>query len=265
MEIVKIVDNLPELVKLRVGHPDCSKISDNQLKAECVKIIARSFIYGSPNGQPSPQILEHQSSELLGILRKGFKTLTIPEVQQAFKNGLDGLYGPYYGMCGKTYTQFLKGYIDNPERGKAWGEYMDKLEKPKTMEVPEHIKVQTTKENIIKRFKTYKETGDIGFCAFAAHDTLVEWKGVEFTDAKGRTFKTLCTDQQVRAKIWKDTQDKFIKDLMHMKAMNERSGKFDEAKSIGNQIANGVDKLATIHLKQKEALVKWYFDSVDEL
>jgi hypothetical protein len=252
-----------ELVALRVGKQDCKSMHEIVLKKDCLTIITRSFTYSTPNGQPDSKILEHQTNELFEVIRRSFGSLTIDEVRSAFKRGLDGVYGPYYGMCGKTYTQFLKGFYMNPDRSKAWMEYLNEVEKPKTVEVPEHIKVEKNRDALIKVYQEYKKTGKLPQYPLVIFDCLTEWKGVEMTQG-GRTFKTVCTDPEVRMKLYNEAKLKYEQALMLTKQKEERRGNYNIANKIGEMLAEGKYKSSTIENTFKESLVYWYFDNVGE-
>lgn len=260
----QILEALPveyrELVSLRIGKQDCKSMHEIMLKKECLNIITRSFTYSTPNGQTDSKILEHQTSELFEAIRRGFGSLTIDEVRVAFKRGLDGLYGPYYGMCGKTYNQFLKGFASNPERSKAWMEYLNEVEKPKTLEVPQHIKIEKNREALVKVYQEYKKTGKLPQYPLIIFDCLTEWKGTEIT-SNGKTFKTVCTDPQVRKKLYSEAVAKYEKGLILTKQQEERRGNHNIARQIGEMLAEGKYKSSTIDNTFKESLVYWYFDN----
>lgn len=251
------VKKVHELVQLRVGQPANNTLTEVQLKRECLSIISRSFLYSTPNGQTEQTVLEFQTLELLRILKR-FGSLTIPEVQTAFRNGLDGIYGQYFGMCGKTYTQFLNGFMNNPERSKAWLDYLNDIDKPKVKEVPEKIKGELSKQFAIDIFNEYKQTGHLGMVGeimgYRVYDFIKESKGV----------KTLITLEQFK-EIDIKTRPEFEANVKKEKEKAEHKRDHDLAKALGDILINGVEKSKTLQTLQKKMALKVYFDGIKEL
>lgn len=247
-------NKLHELVQLRVGHRSVANYSEGELKRECSTIIGRAFTYSTPNGQPSPDVLQHQSNELFNALKGRYSTLTIPEVQKCFKYGLDGVYGAYFGLCGKTYSQFLKGYFDNPERGREWLKYLDDINKPLVAEIPEHIKKAMSIESIQKRFLEFKKSGNLGFCAWATYDLIKTLKGV-------KSLITLSQFAEIKEKTIGEWTEKYTSEMDKAK----RKGNNTVAESIANILAVGVDKDETVLKRQKEIALRMFFDSINKL
>ena len=252
MEVSNI--NYPDLVKARIGHKEIRYIDQVTLKNECASIIARAFTYSTPNGQTSSEILAFQSIELFNALKGRYLTLTIPEVQQAFKKGLDNEFGQYFGMCAKTYNQFLKGYFENPERGKAWNVYLDSIGKEHVKLIPEYIMKKKGIEQLKNRFTNYKKTGELGFFGWADYDFLKELKGVKSLITLDQ-FKVI---KQKTESVW---TEKYVKE----KEKAEKRGNFAIADSIANILATGIEKDKTLLNRQKELALKCFFDSVDSL
>jgi len=252
MELSNI--NYPDLVKARLGNKEIRYIDQHTLKNECASIIARAFTYSTPNGQTSSEILAFQSIELFNALKGRYLTLTIQEVQQAFKKGLDNEYGQYFGMCAKTYNQFLKGYFDNPERGKAWNAYLDGLGQPKIALVPTHIQKQQGIGYLKNRFENYKKTGQMGYFAWVDYDFLKELKGVKSLITLDQ-FKVI---KQKTEEVW---SEKYVKEMEKEK----KRGNFDLANAIADILTKGIEKDRTLINRQKELALKAYFDSVDSL
>lgn len=252
MELSNI--NYPDLVKARLGNKEIRYIDQHTLKNECASIIARAFTYSTPNGQTSSEILAFQSIELFNALKGRYLTLTIQEVQQAFKKGLDNEYGQYFGMCAKTYNQFLKGYFDNPERGKAWNQYLDSIGKEHVMLIPEYIIKKKGIEQLKNRFTHYKKTGELGFFGWADYDFLKELKGV-------KSLITLDQFKVIKEKTEEVWSSKYVKEMEKEK----KRGNFDLANSIADILTKGIEKDRTLLNRQKELALKAYFDGINEL
>lgn len=246
--------NHPDLVKARLGNKEIRLIDEMTLKNECASIIARAFTYSTPNGQTDSKILAFQSIELFNALKGRYLTLTIPEVQQAFKKGLDNEYGQYFGMCAKTYSQFLKGYFENPERGKAWNLYLDSVGKEHIKVIPEFIIKKKGIESLKNRFTHYKKTGELGFFGWADYDFLKELKGV----------KSLITLEQFKV-IKERTEEVWSRKYVKEMEKEKKRGNFDLANAIADILTEGIEKDKTLLNRQKELALKCYFDSVESL
>jgi hypothetical protein len=128
----------------------------------------------TPNGQIDHKILSAQSEALKTELTGKYATLTVGELKTAFKRGIYGESGPYFGMCPKTYNQFLKWYIELPDRGKAWIEYMKLIEGAGTSSKPVFYTDEKLKMMVLDAFNTYKINGSLpiaGACVLF-YDTL---------------------------------------------------------------------------------------------
>lgn len=249
MELVKIESHLNEFVKLRVGFKSVKDLDEFTLKKECASVIARAFTYSTPNGQTEVSILQHQTIELFNALKGKYATLTIPEVQRAFKMGLDNEFGQYYGMCGKTYSQFLKGFFEIPTRSKAWLTYLEGIEKPVIEEVSEDVKKIRAKQYLQKRFKGYKETGEIGFMAWSAYDLIKEFKGLQSLVSKEEFLN-----------IFKSIEEHFTLEIKkEIKKAEIRKEDTDELRKF---LKTGVINYKPCQEKVKEIALKNYFDKL---
>lgn len=269
MELAKneIINKLPkyqaELVALRVGHKEIKNLNEIEIKKECNKIISRAFIYSSPNGQVDNQILSVQTIELYNCVKKYF-TMTLPELHFAFKEGLDGLTGPWFGLCGKTYNQFLKGFFEKPERGKAFSAYLDLSDKPSVTDKPMHKIIDESNQAILNRFKRYKRIGDIENHAFAVYDLLCEKNGVEFQHHVKGVVKTLVPDKNVRSELFQKTKSEYEKHLnKHIEIAKFRLDK--EKVTVLQHLLKNYTTDRVFEHKLKESYLKWYFDSIEEL
>lgn len=110
--------------------------------------------------QDSRSALEVQASDLFTCLSsKENRVLTISEIKKAFRNGLDDIYGPYFGLCAKTYNFFLKSFREDKNRVMAWKEFQDKLEVPKSDKVVFYTRERLT-EMMKRDFADFKANGD---------------------------------------------------------------------------------------------------------
>lgn len=127
-------------------------------------------------------ILRAQAEALYIEFKGRFLELTLPEVKEAFNLGVRGASGPYFGFCSKTYHQFLKHYIDQPERGRAWLAYLEEIHKNKRVDKPIYYTEAQFKAMAIEAFKEYQKDGTMppvaGYCALC-YDFIKKSKGEE--------------------------------------------------------------------------------------
>lgn len=173
--------NLKEVTEARLEAP-VKELSDIFLKGKCLDLITVSY---SEQAQFNiePQILAHQRDALLAELRDSnkFKELTWSEVQRAFKTGIRGESGPFFGMCAKTYHQFLKHYYEKPERIEGMRQYLALMETINKPEPSESEKKQKNFEACEWAFETYKNTGVIPNGHFKFYQTLMDLGLIKWT------------------------------------------------------------------------------------
>ena len=269
MEVSKvnnIVQALPitqqAWVNLRVDQPQSKNLSDKDLKYQCALIIKRAFDYSTPNSVTDEQILTSQTLELYTILKGKLGVLTIPEVKVGFKNGLDGVYAPYFGLCGKTYNAFLKGFYEDVNRGKSWLAYMDEIEKsnkPKEMTIEE--KKEIGRRGAIQRFEDYKKTGELGFIPSATYNILNDLIGVEYDHPVRGKVKTLVTDKNVRIRIFADCKEIYLAGLNN----NKKSAEFRKDKDMVKNICTLIECYASsvsFETMVKDKMLKYYFNEL---
>lgn len=239
------------LVEARLSMP-FNKLNPYKQKEICLNMV--TFLH-SKTGiiNEDSSILQFQANEFLNELKGINGTLTENEIFMACEGLYRGEYGQFFGLNAKAYNQLLTGFRTNQERGKAWLNYMEEIEKPRIKEKPD-ISIDVTKQGLMNRFKRFKEKGDIGFVPSKAYDSIKEILGVKSL-VSIETFKTVRAELEPR---WIDT----IK-IEKLKA--ERSGSFTQAEQFSELLANGIENYEPFQRAMKERLLKEYFKSIDEL
>jgi hypothetical protein len=165
-------------VVLRVGHKSIKDLEPNVVKRACVDILTRaSFDMGSPMAD-NDKVLQFQTEALYSEMKGKLNTLTIPEVQEAFNRGIRGEAGQFFGLCPRTYHQFLKYFFELPERSESWVNYLDEQEgkkKPRKIEFSQ----DQLKTHCRNAFSDYRTTGGMPFSPHATYDTLKELLGLK--------------------------------------------------------------------------------------
>lgn len=173
--------NLQGYAEARLEQP-VKQMNDNYLRGECLKIISISYSEQAMFNI-EPEILAHQKNALLDELRGSnkFTELTLSEIKRAFKMGIRGESGPFFGMCAKTYHQFLKHYYEKPERIQSMKEYLRMLEDNKSTELSPDEKLRRNKEACVWAFNQYKETKEIPLGHYKFYQTLLDLGLIKWT------------------------------------------------------------------------------------
>jgi len=227
-------------VSLKSEKP-LSQLSEPEIKRLCVEVITRSMVESSPNGQSDPQIIQAQSNFLFIELKGKMLSLTPSEVKEAFRLGIRGETGPYFGMCPKTYAQFLKHWFERSERGKAWDCYLDKLNGWKRAEKPS-LPPEWFYEACEGAFKKYKETGKLPPSPFGYYDFIKDYLGAE----------TLINKEKLKL-ILSEGKEVYLKKVKGLEIAKEWKLVLDEKSPDFNLVfSNSV----------KDVAVKYFFDNL---
>lgn len=164
----------------RIGFKSVKDLSESTIMHELSDIIKRSHFESTTNiGAMDEKMLFAQSQALRAELKGRFEALTLLEVKEAFRLGIRGESGPYFGLCAKTYHQFLKWYFDLPERGKAWTEYLDYCQAMQISDKPVYYTEDFFKKAAVSAFEDYKLSGKMPYTAAAMYNVIKEQLGVE--------------------------------------------------------------------------------------
>lgn len=122
-----IIKQLPENYQYFVlarQEPQMKNLRPNEVKSGIAKILSQaSFDMGSPMSADK-EILTFQTEACFKELTFKYSTLTLSELRNAFTMGIRNEFGQYFGMCPKTYHQFIKAYYELPDRFKAQEAYL---------------------------------------------------------------------------------------------------------------------------------------------
>lgn len=177
--IEKLTPSQKNFVNLRIGHKSIKELGDIQSKRKISEILTKaSFDMNSPMADDA-KMLQFQTEGCYNELCGKYSSLTLPEVNEAFKMGIRGEFGAYFGMCPKTYHQFVKGFWDLKDRTESWLAYLKMVEDENTSNKP----VVFTKEYLTKvannALEDYKRDGSMPLIPHAIYDTIKEINSVE--------------------------------------------------------------------------------------
>lgn len=178
----KLPLGLKNFTKARL-EPPVSKIADSELKGKCLDIISVAYAEQGQYGIEA-EILTFQKECLFAELRTNskFKELTLSEVRNAFREGIRGESGPFFGMCTKSYHQFLKHYYEKPERVEGMKQYLELMNQENKVELSLEEKKAKDKKALIWYFSEYKRTGKLGPGSFTFYQTLWDLRLLKFTE-----------------------------------------------------------------------------------
>lgn len=177
----KLPLNLREFTVARVEKP-IKEYTDNELKKQLYDIIAISYTEQAQfNIEPS--MLAFQRDALFNEIKSStkFKELTLSEVKKAFTIGIRGESGPFFGMCAKTYHQFLKYYHEKPERVEGMKLYLELMNAETKTELTPSEKRAKSFDAVEYFFKEYKETGKILTGHYQIYQFLMDEGKIKWT------------------------------------------------------------------------------------
>ena len=192
--------NIPESLRgyaiNRVGKKCIKDLHPNQIKDACSQIINLAFVESGQIKQATQTMLEFNRDSLLGELKGKFKDLTIEELKEAFKMGIRGEFGDYFGLCAATYYKFIKSYYERPERAEAMRVYLDLESKAFVKEkLTDEQKDMIMKQAALSLFNEYYETKILNF--YGSHriydylwqtKKLIKWTEEERKELKETAF-----------------------------------------------------------------------------
>ena len=195
LAVINKLETLP--VKLqayalnRIGKKSIRDLHPNQIRESCSKVINLAFVESGQIKQATQQMLDFNRDSLIGELTGRFKDLTLEELSEAFKMGIRGEFGEYFGLCAATYHKFIKSYFERPERAESMRVYLDSIkgeivkEKP-TPEQQHQIMLDGCREAL----KDFKETKRLPYSPAPYYDFLwKELKLINWTDKEKEEIK----------------------------------------------------------------------------
>lgn len=191
----KLPESLRQYALNRVGKKQVKNMSDYELRGHCLAIITKTF-QEDGKFQVTEDMIKHQTQALIDELSGRFKDLTIDEIKEAFKRGIRGETGVYFGLCAKTYHQFIKHYFESKERSEAMRVYLNLENQTFTKEkLTDEQKDMIMKQAALSLFNEYYETKKLNF--YGAHriydylwqeKKLIKWTDEERKELKEQAF-----------------------------------------------------------------------------
>lgn len=239
-------DKLPESLRQyainRVGKKAIKDLTPNEVKRHCNEIIAKAFA-DDGKFQVTSEMLSFQSLALFEELKGKFKDLTIDEVKEAFRLGIRGETGAYFGLCAKTYHQFIKHYFERKERSEAMRVYLDQFG---TGITDKKLTDDEKREQMIKgirlAYEAYCRCGELPFYPAPYYDFI-----------KNELKLTNWTKEQ-RDEIEREAREQYTNKLA-----NDRKNRIINAEKF-QQIINNLNTDQTFFNHLKKVALKKFFE-----
>lgn len=124
-------------------------------------------------------------NELIIDLKKYFPTIAINEISSFFKQGIDGLYGEYFGLNCKSYRKFIRDGSMHANRLLAMKKqnlFLAELNKPKELTAEE--KADIIFKGVLDSFEEFKKTKFVYDTGNVTYNWLNERNHIPFTNER---------------------------------------------------------------------------------
>lgn len=223
-------ESLKPFAAARVGQKQIKDITDFELKSECGRIVTVAY---SEMGQfgITADMIEHQKTALFNEIRgnKIFSGFSLQEVKNAVNLGIRGESGPFFGLCAKSFYQFLKHYSERKERTEALNKYLDEIKKPFVTEKPLTQIFKETAQSTLSVFNEYKKDGTLPIVSFPFYDflwnnlKLINWsesEKVEIKKSGQELYKKELAEKVISRQIKKSDYELIISNLNNATCLN---------------------------------------------
>ena len=198
----------------RIGKKSIKDLHEAQVKQSCSEIINLCFVESGQIKQATPEMLAFNRDALFNELKSKFKDLTLDELKEAFKMGVRGEFGDYFGLCAATYHKWIKSYFERPERAEAMRVYLDLAKVEITPQLTDCEKRTRLIEGIKLAYKEYCESGELPFYPSPYYDFLktngyVNWSKEQIEEMK------LVAETEYRGRLIKDRDNRVINTIQY--------------------------------------------------
>ena len=230
----------------RIGKP-FNDLSEALKTNVCLDVIAKAHFDAGDKGGIDKEVLKFQSSALKEELKGKYGILTVEEIKRAFFIGIRGEAGAYFGMCPKTYSQFLKHYYEKPERVNAMNEYLKVLKQDNEVKPNPDEVLTKNKQSCLYFFTHYKKNGEILNGHAKVYDLL--WKDLGL----------IKWTKEQRLEMREPVEKEYIKTLEN--AVKRGHMKHSDLKGMVDNLGTNATFIGML----KRAGLKKYFDSIEKL
>lgn len=231
----------------RIGKKSIKDLHEAQVKQSCSEIINLCFVESGQIKQATSEMLAFNRDALFNELKGKFKDLTLEELKEAFKMGVRGEFGDYFGLCAATYHKWIKSYFERPERAEAMRVFLSITNEVKllTSEPSPEQKEQIMKGASINAFNEYKASKKLPFVCRPIYD---------FLKSKGLINWSESEKKEMSAYV----KERYKSDLLEQKTKGEIS-----SRDFRNIVENlDGEKNKRLINKAKTEGLKRYFDNL---
>lgn len=156
------VDSLPltttekEIAKAS-QEPKLSELAIGEITVFMIGLIGRTFLNTGGDFDKNKEMIDATLDELCTDLKKYNATLSLSEIEIAFKNGWKKEYGEYYGLNNATYFGWVNAYTWGEKRLRVKKTLIEAKNKPaeEPKKSPEEIEY-IMKDACLKAFDDYR-------------------------------------------------------------------------------------------------------------
>lgn len=268
---IELINSLPasinEYVWLRQERA-ISALNIMEWKSYSTQVVTMAnFDDPQHNVRVTDSYLEAQALQLREEFEKykKFKELTVAELIEAFKRGIRGEAGKYYGLNPKTFHLFIRWFYEHPDRQASWVKYKEKLDAADLARgLSEEQKMVNSKNSIRVLFENYKNTQQLGTCPWFYYGALCDIIGIEVEYKPGKKYKTLFEDPAIRSEV-NAVAEKEYQETQEFEQVEEDSiyqkGRADMV-AMNRIIIEKMNKDDALTRLKKVAALRRYFDDL---
>lgn len=145
--------------------PKIIEVSEDILKDEIISCL--DFIYNDLGHVPVKEDRNYLTIEIHKLIRGKYHFLGIKEIKLAFRNGIQKVYGEYYGVNFVSLSMFLKAYSESQERCDARVQLQTETRSSRLLEAPQQeFDGEAWVEKLFAEFKENGTCEDHGNLAY---------------------------------------------------------------------------------------------------
>lgn len=234
---------LEKEIVIAVNNPLIKSFEDRDLTNCLIALITKIHLQsGQLITEEKKQILDLTVDELSSDFKKYNGNVSFREIEIAFKNGLKGEYGEYFGLNNKTYFQWVNGYTYGEKRlkvKKALSDAKEKANQP-IVKKSEQEANEIMKNACLKSFEDFKSGAVIFDSGNVKYNFLVKMELLNFSKER---------KNEILARITNKIKSEAVENKNRTESISQTLGKILEETIISES--------------KKECLKVYFKDLVD--
>jgi hypothetical protein len=171
-------------IKVALKGNNIADLLDKELERVIQEALAT--IFADLSRVPEKHDVTYLVGELFKFIKHKYKHLRKDEIKIAFRNGVQGKYGEYFGVNFVSLSMFLEKYATSEERAKAIIEQRPE----RLLEAPAQEPIDVM-QRVKELYRDFKKTGICDDIGNVAYDYLDAQAKIEFTPEQKRKFMEL--------------------------------------------------------------------------